>query len=100
MVLVQDVVLHGRLATSQGGAVIPDGSVTTDKIANLAVTTAKLAQGAVTEGKLASNAVTTGKLATGAVTGAKIATGAVTADKLDIDMTYTVTDGDLTISFT
>ena len=60
--------LRGRLTASQGGAGIPDGSVTTDKIANLAVTTGKLAN------------------------------GAVTADKLAVTLTTTVTDGEMTIT--
>lgn len=74
---------------------IPDGSVSTAKIANYAITSAKIASNAVSTAKLngsavitskiANGAVTTDKLATGAVTGNKIEDGAVTFDKLDED---------------
>jgi hypothetical protein len=45
---------------------LPDGSVTTPKIADGAVTTPKIADGAVTTPKLADGAVTSTKLAVGA----------------------------------
>lgn len=74
---------------------IPDGSISTAKIANYAITSAKIASNAVSTAKLngsavitskiANGAVTTDKLATGAVTGNKIEDGAVTFDKLDED---------------
>lgn len=77
--VVQPEVLRGRLATSSGGGIEPpNGSVTTPKIAD--------------------GAVTGPKIASGAVTGDKIGLRAVTADKMDVSTTYTVTDGDLTIS--
>ena len=57
-------------------------AVTTAKIANLAVTAEKLANGAVTTEKLANLAVTAAKLADGSVTTPKLANGAVTAEKL------------------
>jgi len=63
-------------------AKIADGAVTSAKIADLAVTTAKIADLAVTSGKIADGAVTTGKLADLAVTSAKIADGAVTSGKI------------------
>ena len=47
-------------------ATVPDGSITTAKLADGAVTSAKLASNAVTEGKIASSAVTEGKIASGA----------------------------------
>lgn len=74
---------------------IPDGSITTAKIANNAVTAAKIASlqvttskintGAVTSAKLASGSVTSDKIANEAVTAAAIEDGAVTFDKLDED---------------
>lgn len=68
--LVTDPQLRGRLASSQGGGLVPDGSVTTDKLADGAVTTIKLAN------------------------------GSVTADKLSATVTYTVADENLTIGLT
>lgn len=44
--------------------------------------------------------ITSAYLADGAVTTPKLANGAVTHDKLDVALSYTVTDGDLTISLT
>lgn len=71
---------------------IPDGAVTTNKLASKAVTATKiatstitatqLASSAVSNAKIASNAVTTAKIADANVTTAKLATGAVTSDKL------------------
>ena len=61
---------------------IPDGSLSTAKLANLAVTTAKLSELAVTTAKLADTAVTAAKLASGAVETAKLADGAVTEGKI------------------
>lgn len=67
---------------------LPDGCITTPKLASYAVTSAKLA----------SNAVLSSKIANGAVTSAKIGTGAVTADKLAADAvgTGTIEDGAVT----
>lgn len=62
---------------------VPDGSVTTAKIANSAVTSAKIASNAVTTAKLNGSAVTTSKIANGAVTTDKLASGAVTGDKIE-----------------
>lgn len=80
MALDMGLVLRGTLAATQGPPVVPDGSIGT--------------------GKLADGAVTNPKIADGAVIGPKIASKAVTADKMDVSITYTVTDGDLTISLT
>jgi hypothetical protein len=55
-------------------------------IPNGSVTTAKLANSAVTEAKLATDAVTALKILAGAVTTAKIADEAVTTDKLAPDV--------------
>lgn len=67
---------------------LPDGCITTPKLASYAVTSAKLA----------SNAVLSSKITNGAVTSAKIGTGAVTADKLAADAvgTGTIEDGAVT----
>jgi hypothetical protein len=83
----------GTLESNQGGTTLsahrtaatldhPDGSVTTNKIANNAVTNAKIADGAVTTAKVADGAVTTVKVADGAVTAAKLANGAVGTTQL------------------
>lgn len=61
---------------------LPNGCVTTEKLAERAVTAAKIADGAVTAAKLGSGAVTEAKLGSGAVTAGKIGSGAVTAAKL------------------
>ena len=63
-------------------AVIPNGSVTSAKLASSAVTEGKIAAYAVTAGKLGSSAVTSAKIAGSAVTSMKIASGAVTEEKL------------------
>lgn len=58
------------------------GSITADKIQNLAVTTAKIADNAATAAKFATGAVTTAKIIDANVTTAKIAASAVTSAKL------------------
>lgn len=58
---------------------IPDGTLTTVKMANKIVTTEKLADKSVTAEKLAAGAVTTEKLAAEAVTAEKMAAGSVPA---------------------
>ncbi len=58
-------------------AKIADGAVTTAKVADNAITSAKIGTGAVTNVKLAGNAVGTNNMLDGAVTGAKIAASAV-----------------------
>lgn len=62
---------------------IPDGSITTAKLADYAVSTAKIASNAVTAAKIASSAVTTAKIASSAVTTDKLASGAVTGNKIE-----------------
>jgi hypothetical protein len=71
---------------------IPDGSITTDKLASLAVTnskiandsvsTSKISNDAVTVSKIQNNAVTTDKLDNDSVTTIKIANNAVTSQKI------------------
>jgi hypothetical protein len=56
---------------------VPDGSVTTPKLADNGVTGAKIPDGAVTGSEIATGAVTAGEIATGAVGSTEIATGAV-----------------------
>jgi hypothetical protein len=57
---------------------VPDGSVTTAKLADGAVTGAKIVGGAVASSQLATGAVETSKLADDAVTNAKLAPDSVT----------------------
>lgn len=74
---------------------IPDGSITTPKIADYNVTSAKLANNAVTTAKLAGSAVSSSKIASNAVTEAKIAPGAVSTAKLaDEAVTFEKLDDD------
>ena len=92
--LVHDAVLkelenfpipNGSISTAK----IANNAVTAAKIANLQVTTAKINTGAVTSEKLASGAVTSDKVANEAITSAAIEDGAVTFDKLDDDFGVT-----------
>lgn len=69
-----------RTAIGQAaGGEIPDGAITTPKLAKGAVTAEKLAALAVLAQHIANGAVTTQKLAEGAVTAEKIAALAITA---------------------
>lgn len=61
---------------------IPDGSITTEKIADGAISTAKIANSAVTSEKIADGAIGTAKLANKAVTTEKINNQAVTSEKI------------------
>ena len=63
-----------RTAVGQAaGGEIPDGAITTPKIAQNAVTTEKIAEGAVTADKIAALTITADKLADKTVTAAKLA---------------------------
>lgn len=85
-------IVAAEVAKQIGEYTIPDGSITTAKladgaaatakIANSNVTTAKLADKAVTSAKINDGAVSSAKLGASAVTNAKIANGAVTSAKL------------------
>lgn len=61
---------------------IPDGSITTIKLADGSVTTAKLSDGAVTSAKIADQAVGTDELADDSVTPAKIPDDSIPLTKL------------------
>lgn len=73
----------GLYSGGGGSPEIPDGSITTAKLAPLAVTTDKIADGAVTTDKLATSSVATEKLQDLCVTTPKIANGAVDTTKLN-----------------
>ena len=73
----------GLYSGGGGSPEIPDGSITTAKLAPLAVTTDKIADGAVTTDKLATSSVATEKLQDLCVTTPKIANRAVDTTKLD-----------------
>ena len=62
---------------------IPDGSITSDKLAVNSITADKVAAGAITTDKLAANSITTDKLVAGAITADKISAGAITAAKIE-----------------
>jgi hypothetical protein len=64
------------------GLTIPDGSITTPKLANLAVDTGKIADGSVTTIKLATNAVDNSKIQDLSISTNKIADNQITAAKL------------------
>jgi hypothetical protein len=68
--------------TADGVQTIPDGSITTIKLADGSVTTIKIADANVTTAKIADQNVTTAKIADGNVTTVKIADGAITFAKL------------------
>lgn len=61
---------------------IPDGAVTTAKIASNAITNAKIANNAVTGAKIADASISSAKIGNVAITEAKIATGAVSESKI------------------
>lgn len=73
----------GLYSGGGGSPEIPDGSITTAKLAPLAVTMDKIADGAVTTDKLATSSVATEKLQDLCVTTPKIANRAVDTTKLD-----------------
>lgn len=73
----------GLYSGGGGSPEIPDGSITTAKLAPLAVTTDKIADGAVTTDKLATSSVATEKLQDLCVTTPKIANGAGVPTKLN-----------------
>lgn len=64
-------------------AVISDGAVTTDKVADSAITSPKIATGAVVGAKIGDKAITRTKLADGSVITAKLDDLSVTNDKID-----------------
>ena len=110
--LMEIITEHPELITA-----VPDGGITTAKLASLAVTTEKINYEAVTTDKLADSAVTSDKLdgssvteekiafdsvntaiiKNGAVTTVKIADDAVTIDKLK---DFSVVEGKLCVTYT
>jgi hypothetical protein len=64
------------------GGTIPDGSITTAKLADGAVVGSKILDGIITELKIADAAVTAAKVAANAITAVKIIDGAVITAKL------------------
>ena len=77
-VIASDKVTDRRdLSAPQGDNAIPDGEITTPKLANGSVTESKIANLSVTFNKLASDAVGTSRIQDSAVTQAKIANSAV-----------------------
>jgi len=61
---------------------VPDGEITTNKLADNAVTNNKLSNNAVTASKIATGAVSSPKLASGAIRESAIADGAITTNKI------------------
>jgi hypothetical protein len=61
---------------------VPDGAISTTKLADEAVTTPKIFDLSVTSGKIANSAISTAKIQDEAVTGVKLAAGSVGLNKL------------------
>ena len=62
---------------------VPDGAISTAKIANLAVTADKIANTTITAAQLADTAITGGKLANTTITDTQLANDAVTTAKIN-----------------
>lgn len=75
----------GLYSGGGGSPEIPDGSITTAKLADNAVTSAKIKPSAVGTSQLADGAVTTVKIAEGAIIDKKIAKNAVGTDAIQND---------------
>lgn len=72
----------GASSSGTSALEIPDGSITTAKLADKAVTAAKIANFTITSSKLATAAVTEGTIAQGHVTATRLANDAVITSKL------------------
>lgn len=100
---------NGNIITLSASAAIPDDSVGTDQIQDLAVTTAKIADDSITNVKiedlavgslkLANNAVITTKISDGAVTLAKLAAGITPSHIVFAAGSHTTTGGSATETF-
>jgi hypothetical protein len=78
---------------------VPDGSVSTTKLANNAVTSAKIADNAVTNAKIADNAVTSAKLADNAVGSAEVTDHSLTTSDIAlVTGSKNITFGTLTVN--
>lgn len=82
----------GRATPTESSTDIPDGSITTAKLADSAVTTIKLANNSVTSAKIVDGTIDTVDLADGSVTEAKLANSSVTSAKI---VDGTIATGDL-----
>lgn len=78
---LNNVVFEGN-AQMITGAIITDGSITTNDLANNAITTAKIANGAISTAKIAASAITLAKVAADAIDSSKIKDGSI--DSSDI----------------
>lgn len=70
---------------------IPNGSITTAKLADNAVTTAKISTGAVTSAKIADKTIVAGDIADATITGAKLVSSTITGSKIAVS-TITATN--------
>lgn len=61
---------------------IPDGSITTAKLADNAVTTAKLSNSSVTSAKIVDGTIVAGDIADATITGAKLVNSTITGGKI------------------
>ena len=79
---------------------VPDGEITTDKLADNAVTNHKISNNAVTASKIATGAVSSSKLASGAISESAIADGSITTNKIadGAIVTNKIADGSVTTS--
>lgn len=74
----------GLYSGGGGSPEIPDGSITTAKLADDAVTTAKIADGAITDKKIANYAVGTNAIQNNAINASKIVDRAVGSSKIGL----------------
>jgi hypothetical protein len=86
----------GSVPFAMQALTVPDGSMTTPKLADGAVTSAKIADGTVSAADLANGAVTSAKIADGNVTTADLANSSVTQAKLGADVSLVPSDGSIT----
>jgi hypothetical protein len=94
--LFNNVTGHSHAAAHQGGPItgnaIPDGTITTPKLADGSVSSAKILDGTIQTIDLADGSVTSAKIAVGGVGQANLAANCVTTDKI---LDGTIVAGDI-----
>jgi hypothetical protein len=82
LVSVGYAMMAQNAVAAESAQTVPDGSITTAKLANSSITADKMTLNSITSIALANNSVTLGKIADGAVTADKLASGSIIASKL------------------